>query len=516
MKEETVTGERGTAGSGAGKAAPAGPVLRLRNVSKTFPGVKALSHIDFDLFPGEIHCICGENGAGKSTLIKILSGAHRPDAGGVIEFEGSPMPLSPRHAIELGIQTIYQEHNTFPHLSVTENIFAGLEIMRGLKVDRGAMRARAKETLDHLRCNFSPDDLAGDLSSGQKKLVEIAKALVFQRKVIILDEPTASFSVSEIDLLLDVVKKVASAGIAVVYISHHLDEVFRVGDRITVLRDGLKVMTTRADGIDEPALVNSMIGRDVSAFYHRDHFERGPVAVEARGLTGNGVRDISFQAFRGQCLGFAGMVGSGRSELMTLIMGGAKKTGGSLAVEGKSVLFRQPSDAIRHRLCYITEDRQKEGLFLKHSIARNTVVANLVNQKRLFLSPRKDLETGNRYIRQLRTRAKDAQTLVSELSGGNQQKVVLAKWFNTDGEIFLFDEPTRGIDVGAKQEIYQIMMDLMRQGKCILMASSDMPEIISMSDHVIVMKDGRVAAELSRADISEENILRHSIGGSQI
>ncbi len=494
----------------------ASPVLRLINVSKTFPGVRALSHIDFDLRPGEVHCICGENGAGKSTLIKILSGAHKPDAGGVIEFEGRPLSLSPRQAIELGIQTIYQEHNTFPHLSVTENIFAGLEIMQGWKVDRKAMRSRAKETLDYLRCNFSPDELAGDLSSGQKKLVEIAKALVFQRKVMILDEPTASFSVSEIDLLLDVVKRIASAGIAVVYISHHLDEVFRIGDRITVLRDGLKVLTTQTQAIDEPALVNSMIGRDVSAFYHREFYQQGPVALEARGLTGNGVRDISFRAHRGQCLGFAGMVGSGRSELMALIMGGAKRTGGELQVQGSAVHFREPADAIRKSLCYITEDRQKEGLFLKHSIARNTVVANLVNLKRFFVSPRKDYETGCSYIRQLGTRARDANALVSELSGGNQQKVVLAKWFHTDGDIFIFDEPTRGIDVGAKQEIYQIMMDLMGQGKCILMASSDMPEIISMSDTVIVMKDGRIAGELARPEISEENILRHSIGGSHI
>ena len=492
------------------------PIFRLINISKTFPGVKALSGINFDLYPGEVHCICGENGAGKSTLIKILSGAYQPDAGGVIEFEGKPRVLNPRQAIELGIQTIYQEHNIFPHLSVTENIFAGLEIMKGIRIDSGKMQARAKETLDYLRCSFSPDTPAGELTSGERKLVEIAKALVFQRKIIILDEPTASFAVSEIDMLLEVVKKVVSTGIAVVYISHHLDEVFRLGGRITVLRDGELVRTVHSGEIDEPELVRSMVGRDVSAFYSRDYFERGDIALEARNLAGNGVRGISFKAYRGECLGFAGMVGSGRSELMTLLMGGAKKDAGELFVAGEKVDFRAPSEAIRKKFCYITEDRQYTGLFLSHSIARNSIIANLVNMKDRVISPRRDYEVGEKYIRELRTKANNAGTVVAELSGGNQQKVVLAKWFNTQGDIFIFDEPTRGIDVGAKQEIYQIMMDLMRQDKCIIMVSSDMPEIVSMSDRVHIMKDGMIVGELERGDISEENILSYSIGGSKI
>ncbi len=489
------------------------PILRLINISKTFPGVKALSDIDFDLLPGEVHCICGENGAGKSTLIKILSGAYQPDAGGTIEFEGKQQTLNPRQAIALGIQTIYQEHNIFPHLSVTENIFVGLEIMKGMKVDFEAMRKRAQETLEYLHCNFGPDAIAGELTSGERKLVEIAKALVFQRKVIILDEPTASFSVSEIDMLLEVVRKVVSAGIAVVYISHHLDEVFRLGGRVTVLRDGEHVLTKHSTELTEAELVRSMVGRDVSAFYSRDFYPQGEVALEARNLTGNGVQDISFKAYRGQCLGFAGMVGSGRSELMTLLMGGAKKDSGQVLVEGEVVDFRQPSAAIRKKMCFITEDRQFTGLFLKHTIARNSIVANLVNLKKQIISPKEDYEVGQKYIQELGTKARNADTTVGELSGGNQQKVVLAKWFNTMGDIYIFDEPTRGIDVGAKAEIYHIMMDLMKQGKCLIMVSSDMPEIVSMSDRVLVMKNGRIAGELERGDISEENILSYSIGG---
>lgn len=488
-------------------------IIRLKNISKTFPGVQALSGIDFDLMPGEVHCICGENGAGKSTLIKILSGAYQPDAGGAIEFEGNPLALNPRQAIELGIQTIYQEHNIFPHLSVTENIFAGLEIMKGLRVDFSAMREKARKTLEYLRCGFGPDVLAGELSSGERKLVEIAKARVFRRKVIILDEPTASFSAPEIDMLLDVVRKVVSEGIAVVYISHHLDEVFRLGGRVTVLRDGKHVLTDHSSNLTEAELVRSMVGRDVSAFYSRDFFKQGDVALEAEGLTGNGVVDVSFKAYRGQCLGFAGMVGSGRSELMTLLMGGAKKEEGQVRIFGEEFDFRQPSSAIRRRMCYITEDRQYTGLFLKHSIGRNSSIANLVNLKKQLISPREDYAVGEHYIKELGTKANSADTTVVELSGGNQQKVVLAKWFNTQGEIYLFDEPTRGIDVGAKMEIYHIMTTLMKQGKCIIMVSSDMPEIVSMSDRVIVMKNGRIAGSLERGDISEENILRYSIGG---
>ena len=491
-------------------------IFRLVNISKTFPGVRALSNIDFDLMPGEVHCLCGENGAGKSTLIKIISGAYQPDPGGHIECDGKRVTLTPKLAMDMGIQTTYQEHNVFPHLSVTENIFAGLEITHGGVVDRTEMRRKTQEALTYLHCSFGPDDLVGELSSGEKKLVEIAKAIVFQRRIIILDEPTASFSMAEIEVLMDVVKKVAASGIAIAYISHHLDEVFRLADRITILRDGTKIMTVNASEIDEPTLVRNMVGRDVSAFYNRDYYTPGEVAIEASHLSGNGVQDISFTARRGEILGFAGMVGSGRSELMTLLMGGAKRLSGEIRMFGKPVDFKSPADAIRHKMCFITEDRQHTGLFLKHTIARNSIIANLVNRKTPFIHPREDYEVGQKYIRDLRTKANDPDVIVGNLSGGNQQKVVLAKWFHTDGEIFIFDEPTRGIDVGAKQEIYQIMLDLLRQNKCILMVSSDMPEMVSMSDRVVVMKNGRIAGCLERGDVSEESILQLSIGGSKI
>jgi ribose transport system ATP-binding protein len=301
-----------------------------------------------------------------------------------------------------------------------------------------------------------------------------------------------------------------------VYISHHLDEVFRIADRVTVLRDGEKIITCPIEDIDEPQLIRYMVGRDASVFYSREFFEPGEVVLEARNLTGNGVKDVSFTVRRREIVGFAGMVGSGRSELMTLLMGGAHREDGELLIFGKPANIKSPADAIRHKMCYITEDRQHTGLFLKHSIVRNTIVANLVNTNEKVISPREDIRVADDYIRKLGIKARDARMPVMNLSGGNQQKVVLAKWFHTDGEIFIFDEPTRGIDVGAKQEIYQVMMDLLRQNKAIIMVSSDMPEVISMSDRVFVMKDGRVQGEINRADISEENILQYSIGGSKV
>lgn len=490
-------------------------ILKLSNISKTFPGVKALDGINFSLDAGNVHCICGENGAGKSTLIKIISGAYQPDLDGVIYFEGKPVKLDPFSAMKLGIQTIYQEHNVFDTLSITENIFEGMEITKRGIMQKKVMQEKTREVLEYLHSNLQPDQIVGDLSSGEKKLVEIAKALVFDRKVIILDEPTASFSAAEIDNLLEIVQKIKSRGIGVIYISHHLDEVFRIADDITILRDGQYIKTVGVNEIDEPQLIRDMVGRDASAFYSREFYPKGDVALKVENLSGNGVKNVSFEVKRGEIVGFAGMVGSGRSELMTLLFGGAEKLTGKVSVHGKEVNFKTPEDAIRHKMCYITEDRQHTGLFLIHTIARNTIMANLVNTKGL-INPKEEMKIGNEFIKKLRTKAKDASVLAGNLSGGNQQKVVLAKWFDTDGDIFIFDEPTRGIDVGAKQEIYQIMMDLLQQGKAIIMVSSDMPEVVSMSDRVMVMKAGSIVGELNREEISEENILEYSIGGKKI
>jgi ribose transport system ATP-binding protein len=491
-------------------------LLRLENISKTFPGVQALKHVNFTLNEGEIHCICGENGAGKSTLIKVVSGAHQPDAGGKIYFEGKEVTLDPFKAIELGIQTIYQEHTIFAPLSVTENIFVGMEITKGGIMQFGEMRRRTQEVLDYLNSDIDPDETTDRLSSGEQKIVEFAKALIFDRKVIILDEPTASFSITEIENLLDIVRKIRDRGIGIIYISHHLDELFKIADRITVFRDGEFIITSDVADIDEPQLIRYMVGRDASAFYSREFEKIGEVVLKAEGLTGNGVHDISFELHRGEILGFAGMVGSGRSELMTLLFGGVPKESGKLTILGEEVDIKRPSDAIKHKMCFITEDRQASGLFLIHTIARNTIIANLNNERHAFFTPKYEERIADDYIEKLGTKAPSSTVLVGSLSGGNQQKVVLAKWFNTEGDIFIFDEPTRGIDVGAKQEIYQLMTGLLKEGKAVIMVSSDTPEVISMSDRILVMKEGRIVGELPRERISEENVLELSIGGKRI
>jgi ribose transport system ATP-binding protein len=339
---------------------------------------------------------------------------------------------------------------------------------------------------------------------------------VFKRKVIILDEPTASFSSSEIDNLLEIIRTVKESGLGIIYISHHLDEVFRIGDRVTVLRDGRKVSEHGMAGLTKERLIKDMVGRDPSTFYQREAVPAGEVVFEARNVSGNGVREVSFELRRGEVLGIAGMAGSGRSELMNVLFGGARLDSGAILVNGKAVRHGSPREAIGNRMCFITEDRQNTGLFLSQTIAQNVMVANLVNIGKLVMDPAEDGKTGDRYVKLLNIKTKDSRTRAVNLSGGNQQKVVLAKWFNTNGEIYIFDEPTHGIDVGSKQEIYQIMVNLLKQGKAIIMVSSDMPEVISMSDRVLVMRKGRKVAELGKAEVTEENILTYSIGAKEI
>jgi ABC-type sugar transport system ATPase subunit len=491
-------------------------ILQLRNISKSFPGVRALENISFDLKEGEVHCLCGENGAGKSTLIKILSGAYQPDEGGEIFFEGRKIVLNPHFAMKMGIQTIYQEHVVFETLSIVENIFTGSEIVsRGL-LQKREMRRQTAEMLKYLKSDLSPDMKMGELSSGEQKTVEIAKGLVFKRRVIILDEPTASFSSVEIENLLDIIQTIKKTGLGIIYISHHLEEVFRIADRVTVLRDGRKVSIYDINGLTRDTLIKDMVGRDPSTFYQRERVPVGEVIFEARNVTGNGARNVSFVLRKGEILGIAGMAGSGRSELMNVLFGSAPLESGEILIRGKAVKHSNPETAIRNKMCFITEDRQNTGLFLPQTIAQNVTIANLVNTSEFFVRQTDDSRTGLKFVKELNIKANDARTRVVNLSGGNQQKVVLGKWFNTNGEIFIFDEPTIGIDVGSKQEIYKVMVDLLKQGKAILMVSSDMPEIISMSDRVMVMKNGQTAAELTAMEISEENILTHSIGYKEI
>jgi ribose transport system ATP-binding protein len=490
-------------------------ILRLSHISKTFPGVRALQDISFDLKRGEVHCLCGENGAGKSTLIKILSGAIQPDDDGQIFVDGNVVTLTPNTALRMGIHTIYQEHIVFSALNITENIFAGSEIARRGLLQRKEMRRQTENVLRYLKSDLTPDMRMTDLTSGQQKIVEIAKALVSKSNVIILDEPTASFSSREIDTVLNIVKTVKTDGIGVIYISHHLDEVFEIGDRATVLRDGRRVSMYPIAGLTKTTLIKDMVGRDPSTFYKRERVKRGETVLAVRNVSGKGVRDVSFELHRGEVLGFAGMVGSGRSELMEVLFGSAPLVYGEIAINGRLVKHASPKSAIRNKMCFITESRQTTGLFLPKTIAENVAVANMVNTRQFIARPANDILIGEKFVKLLNIKAPSARTRVVNLSGGNQQKVVLGKWFNTGGEIYIFDEPSLGIDVGSKQEIYKVMVDLLKEDKAILMVSSDMPEVISMSDRVIVFKQGQIAGELTGEEITEENILTLSIGDRQ-
>lgn len=487
-------------------------ILRLEHVSKTFPGVKALQDISFSLKRGEVHCLCGENGAGKSTLIKILSGAYQPDEGGKIYFDGQEVSLTPHTAIGMGIQTIYQEHITFNTRSVMENIFAGAEITKRGILQKKEMRRQTEDVLRYLKSDLPADAKMSEITSGEKKIVEIAKGLIFKRNVIILDEPTASFSSQEIDTLLEIIKTLKKDGIGIIYISHHLEEVFKIGDVVSVLRDGKKISMYPIADLTKNMLIKDMVGRDPSTFYVREKVPIGDVVLSAKHVTGNGVKNISFDLHRGEILGIAGMAGSGRSELMSVLFGSARLDFGEIAIHGKPVKHASPKDAIQNKMCFITEDRQHTGLFLPQTVAENVIIANLNNTKGFVVHPSETNSTGEKFIKLLNIKTRDAQTRVVNLSGGNQQKVVLGKWFNTGGEIFIFDEPSHGIDVGSKQEIYQVMVDLLKKGMAILMVSSDMPEVISMSDRVIVLKNGEQVGELVGEQITEENILTYSIG----
>ncbi|TFG63660.1 MAG: sugar ABC transporter ATP-binding protein [Spirochaetales bacterium] len=493
---------------------PENLILEMKNICKAFPGVEVFDQFGFDLKRGEIHCIVGENGAGKSTLIKMFSGAHTPDKG-EIYLDGKLVRISnPRAAMEMGIQTIYQEHTLFPFLNVMLNLFAGNEILNGITINRREMVKKTQEILDYLHSNIDPLDIVGQLGSGAQKTVEIARGLVQKSRVMILDEPTASFSQTEIDHLLSILKKLAESGISIIYISHHLEEVFKIADRATVIRDGIKISTYESKEITEQKLINDMVGRDVSLFYERPKVPIGEVKFEVKNLYGNGVKGASFAVRTGELLGIAGMVGSGRTELAEILFGAKKVDSGEFFIDGKKINIKTPLSAITNKMCYITEDRQATGLFLQHSLDKNIPIARYSQIPMPFALPKEDIKISQKYIDALSIKTPSVSQKVMFLSGGNQQKVVLGKWFATNADIFIFDEPTRGIDVGSKEEIYKIIVDLLQNKKAVIMISSDMAELIALCDKLIVMREGNMVAEIKKDEISEENILTHSIGGS--
>jgi ribose transport system ATP-binding protein len=492
-------------------------LLKVRECSKRFPGVVAFHKVDFDLYEGEIHCVVGENGAGKSTFIKMLSGALKPDEGTITIHGVEYSSLTPALAHQLGIQTIYQEISLAPDLTVAENIFMGQEpVNRFGFVDYPRLRKESSKLLEALKIKLDVDVLVGSLSVPERQSVQIARAMAMEAKIFILDEPTASYSKNEIHNLLSLVREVTERGVGVIYISHHLEEVFNIHDRITVLRDGIKVASHGKNEVTIEKIISEMIGRDVSKFYTRDRVDIDySKEIEFTNFSRDAaVKDVSFKVHKGEIVGFAGMVGSGRTELARLIFGADHKNSGTVTVEGQEVKITNPHEAIQAGLSLLTEDRQKSGLILDHSVEWNTSMVHLSNSPGHFVNERYEDAQVKHFINAINIKTPSLHQATRNLSGGNQQKVVLAKWLYVNAKVIIFDEPTRGIDVGAKQEIYKLMVELARDGKYIIMISSDMPEIIAMCDRVIVMRQGHIVGEISREKLNEENILSHSIGGA--
>ncbi|WP_145139041.1 sugar ABC transporter ATP-binding protein [Roseomonas gilardii] len=502
------------------QSSEAAPRLEMRDVSKSFPGVKALDKVRLKAWGGEILALMGENGAGKSTLMKILSGAYQADPGGQILIDGQPVSIAdPIAARRLGIAIIYQELALAPNLTVAENIYLGREPSRAGRIDRRAMREGCRAVLGRLGAPFTPDTLVGALSIAEQQLVEIARALQAESKILVLDEPTTALSSRETERLFALVRQLRAEGIALIYISHRMAEIYELADRVTVLRDGSYVGTLERGEIDAPRLVRMMVGRDLSSFYkkaHDPHGGRGPVVLEVRGLTDGGrrVHPCDLTLHRGEVLGIAGLVGSGRTELARLIYGADPRAGGEVRLNGKRAEIRSPGEALKAGIAYLTEDRKGLGLFLDMScggninlgvIARDALPGGVLN-----------LAAGRRRAAQafgaLRVRAASPQVTVGGLSGGNQQKVLLSRWLETHPQVLILDEPTRGVDIGAKSEMYRIIDELAQRDMGVIVISSELPEIIGICDRVLVMREGRIAGEVHGPEITQEAIIAHATG----
>lgn len=490
-------------------------IIILKSISKSFPGVKALEDVSFGLYPGEIHCLVGGNGAGKSTLIKILSGLYEPDCGEIVfDEETSYSRLTPHLSRQLGIQTIYQETMLAQTLTVAENVFLGDNMPRrkGL-VDWSEMRQRTSKLMKMLAVDIHPDTRVKDLGIAGKQAVQIAKALTSDARIMIFDEPTASFGRKEVEGLFDIIGRLKKQGVGIIYISHRLEEVFEIADRITVLKDGRSVAQHEGRKVTEEELIGEMVGRSTKQFYERERVPIGQTLLEVENLSGDGVRNASFTLHSGEILGIGGMVGSKRTELMKLIFGAGHIAGGRIRLNGSFISPTSPREMLRRGVCMITEDRAITGLMLRRDLKENIMICEYSKRPRLLLDTSQERRIAAQEIQRLNIKAESFRQLALNLSGGNQQKVILAKWLLTKGDIFILDEPTRGIDIGAKEEIYKLMVEIARQGGAIVLVSSDMLELVSMSDRIVVMRDGATVGELDQEDISEENIMRIVVGG---
>ncbi|MFM2105243.1 MAG: ribose transporter ATP-binding protein [Chloroflexota bacterium] len=486
------------------------PLLRMTGISKAFPGVQALDDVHLEVERGTVHALMGENGAGKSTLMKVLAGIYHADAG-TIHFDGRDVAIpDSATALRLGISMIHQELAPVPEMIVAENIFLGREPLNRLGlVDRRRMIAASRELFARWEIEIDPRAVMRTLSVAQTQMVEIAKAISYDAKLIVMDEPTSAISEREVAHLHRIIRSLRGSGVAVIYITHKMDEVFRIADRVTVFRDGRHVATKEAGELDRQKLISLMVGRELTHLFPKEHAAIGEVVLSVRGLTREGViEDITFDLRRGEILGLAGLMGAGRTEVLEAIFGVTKVDRGEVLVEGKPIRIRQPADAIAAGMGLLTEDRKLTGIMGVLPVRDNMTVASLARfSPGGFLRKRQmDVECA-RERDALAIKTPSLAQLIRLLSGGNQQKVLVSRWLLTGPEILMIDEPTRGIDVGAKAEIHRLMSGLAKQGKAILMVSSELPEILGMSDRVLVMAGGRITAEFTRADVTQEKVL---------
>ncbi|MFG2793650.1 sugar ABC transporter ATP-binding protein [Streptomyces sp. NPDC048419] len=491
------------------------PVLALEDISKSFGAVRALRDVSLELFPGEVHALAGENGAGKSTLIKTLAGVHRPDAGRVL-LDGEPVVFhGPGDARDAGIAVIYQEPTLFPDLSIAENIFMGRQPRRALgRIDHKATHAATLALMQRLGVELDPDRPARGLSIADQQIVEIAKALSFEARVLIMDEPTAALTGSEVARLFGVVRALREQGAAVLFISHRLEEIFEICRRVTTLRDGAWIASEPVKGMTEEDLVRRMVGRDLEELYPKQDVEAGEVALSVRRLTREGVfTDVSFEVRTGEIVGLAGLVGAGRTEVARAVFGIDRWDAGEVEVQGRKLTNGAPSTAMSAGLALVPEDRRAQGLVMGMSIERNIGLTGLHKTVKAGLMDRAaERSRSLDWAVKLHVKYARIADAVSTLSGGNQQKVVLAKWLATGPKVLIVDEPTRGIDVGTKAEVHRLLSELAADGVAVLMISSDLPEILGMADRVLVMHEGRLTAEIPRAEATEETVMAAATG----
>ena len=489
-------------------------ILELHDIRKYFPGIKALDGVNLSVRAGEVHALIGENGAGKSTLVKVLTGIYSADSGQIMLNGADVSFRSPLESQAAGIAAIHQEATMFGELTVTENIFMGHHLRRGPFVDWGRMKSATAELLARLEVDIDPDAVVRSLSIAQRHLVEIVKALSFDARIVIMDEPTSALSLREVEELYAIIRRLKQEGKAVIFISHKFDEIFEIADCFTVLRDGKYIGEGRIEDASTDSIIGMMVGRTLDHMYPDYARTQGAPILTATGLSRTGVfKDVSFDLHEGEILGFFGLVGAGRSEIMRAMFGIDPLDAGTIAVRGKAVHIGEPSDAMKMGIAFVPEDRQQQGVILKMKIRENETVPLLkLLRKGLFLDRKREAEIADRYATMLEVRATSWEQPVESLSGGNQQKVVLAKWLATEPEMLILDEPTKGIDVATKAAVHDFVGRMAAQGKGIILVSSELPEVLGMSDNIIVLHEGEVTGRFTRAQASPENVMRAALG----